>query len=468
MMEETDNLQNTENPVLPNTEPEANECVANPEVTPTPEPVSESAPEPAPVAEPEAVAAAEPEATPEPAPAPEAEPEAEAAEPETDYSALTRGELVEAMKALLAEGDVQKIRSRVATVWGRFGELNREEHNRAFEQFIADGGNKDEYESKDDALADEMRSLHDEYRARRQRHMEELEEQKKRNLAAKQGLIEEMRQLIDSEEEQVKVSLDKFNEIQERWKAIGEVPREQMNDLWQNYHFQIEQFFNKLKINRELRALDQKRNLEEKIKLCEAAEELIMETSVTKAFKGLQDLRARWKETGPVPAEQNEEIWQRFCNAANQIDERRKEYYDQRKEEQESNLLAKQALVEKATELTEKQPTTTKEWNDTTAALDELLKVWKSIGPVPREVNEEIWTKFKGMIDKHYSEKKEYFGTIRDEQETNYQKKVDLCLKAEAIAKREDWKNATKELLELPEEWKSIGATSRKVSEKVW
>ena len=463
MMEETNNLQNTEivpenventpieEPVLPNAEnkPEEStpEAPVNPETPKIPE--SQEIPE-------------IPENS-EPTPEPEPEPE-----PEPDYSALTRGELVEVMKALLAEGDVQKIRTRVSAAWSRFGELNREEHNRAFEQFLADGGNKDDYEPKDDALADEMRSLHDEYRRRRQRFQEEIEEQKKRNLAAKQALIEEMRALIDSEEEQVRASLDKFNDIQERWKAIGEVPREQMNDLWQNYHFQIEQFFNKLKINRELRALDQKRNLEEKIKLCEAAEELIMETSVTKAFKGLQDLRVRWKETGPVPAEQNEEIWQRFCKAAEQIDERRKEYYDQRREEQEKNLLAKQALVEKATELTEKRPSSTKEWNDTTAELDELLKIWKTIGPVPKEVNEEIWTKFKGMIDKHYSEKKEYFGAIRDEQEVNYQKKIDLCLKAEAIAKREDWKKATEELLELQKEWKEIGSTSRKVSEKVW
>jgi len=465
MMEETNNLQNTEivpenventpieEPVLPNAENKPEESTPEAPVNPeTPEvPENQEIPE-------------TPE-NPEPEPTPEPEPEPE---PEPDYSALTRGELVEVMKALLAEGDVQKIRTRVSAAWSRFGELNREEHNRAFEQFLADGGNKDDYEPKDDALADEMRSLHDEYRRRRQRFQEEIEEQKKRNLAAKQALIEEMRALIDSEEEQVRASLDKFNDIQERWKAIGEVPREQMNDLWQNYHFQIEQFFNKLKINRELRALDQKRNLEEKIKLCEAAEELIMETSVTKAFKGLQDLRVRWKETGPVPAEQNEEIWQRFCKAAEQIDERRKEYYDQRREEQEKNLLAKQALVEKATELTEKRPSSTKEWNDTTAELDELLKIWKTIGPVPKEVNEEIWTKFKGMIDKHYSEKKEYFGAIRDEQEVNYQKKIDLCLKAEAIAKREDWKKATEDLLELQKEWKEIGSTSRKVSEKVW
>lgn len=455
-MEETNELQNTTNEVLPNPENVTTEVTENTNNEPaTPEmPETQETPEMQ-------------EKTETPVEEPSVEEAPVETEPEPDYSDSTREELVDAMKELLGQ-DVQKIKNRVANIRNRFNELNREVQNAAFEKFIAEGGNKDDYQYENDAVAEEMHRLHDQYRAMRQKYMEELEEQKKRNLEAKQALIEEMRQLIDSEEEQVRASMDKFNNIQERWKAIGEVPREQMNDLWQNYHFQIEQFFNKLKINRELRALDQKRNLEEKIKLCEEAEELIMEPSVTKAFKGLQDLRARWKEIGPVPAEQNEEIWQRFCNAANQIDERRKEYYDQRKEEMDSNLLAKQALIDKATELTEKHPESTKEWNDTTAALDELLKVWKTIGPVPREVNEEIWTKFKGMIDKHYSEKKEYFGAIRDEQETNYQKKIDLCLKAEAIAKREDWKKATEELLELQQEWKTIGTTSRKVSEKVW
>ena len=458
-MEETNELQNAANEALPNPE---NVTIEQEVTNPEPAIVEET------VAEPSVKEKSQTPVKETPAEeAPVEESPAEEAEPEPDYTNCTREELVAAMKELLGL-DVQKIKNRVTSIRNRFNELNREVQNAAYEKFLADGGNKDDYQYENDAVAEEMHRLHDQYRAMRQKYMEELEEQKKSNLEAKQALIEEMRQLIDSEEEQVRTSMDKFNNIQERWKAIGEVPREQMNDLWQNYHFQIEQFFNKLKINRELRALDQKRNLEEKIKLCENAEELIMEPSVTKAFKGLQDLRARWKEVGPVPAEQNEEIWQRFCNAANQIDERRKEYYDQRKEEMDNNLLAKQALIDKATELTEKRPESTKEWNDTTAALDELLKVWKTIGPVPREVNEEIWAKFKGMIDKHYSEKKEYFGAIRDEQEINYQKKVDLCLKAEAIAKREDWKKATEELLELQKEWKAIGATSRKVSEKIW
>ncbi len=389
------------------------------------------------------------------------------AEPTVDYSTLSREELCDALAQLL-KSDIQQMRHNATTIRNRFNELNREVQKKAFEAFLADGGNKEEYEEKNDAVADSFNNLYTQYRNKRQQMLDAIEAQKKKNLEAKQALIEELRTLVDSDEEQMRTVMDRFNDIQERWKAIGDVPREQMNDLWQNYHFQIEQFFNKLKINRELRALDQKRNLEQKIQLCEQAEELIMETSVTKAFKGLQDLRARWKEIGPVPVEQNEEIWQRFQAAATQIDQRRKEYYDSRKEEMDNNLLAKQALIDKAAELTAKQPASTKEWNDTTAALDELLKVWKTIGAVPREVNEEIWGKFKGMIDKHYEEKKEYFGTIRDEQNLNYQKKIELCLKAEAIAQREDWKKATEELLQLQQEWKTIGATNRKVSEKVW
>ncbi len=380
---------------------------------------------------------------------------------------MSREELLAAMQALMDE-DITKIRNRASAIRNQFNTLNKEVEKQAFDTYIANGGDKEAYEAKPDEVAEAFAMAYENYRLRRQQMLEEMEAQKKRNLEAKQQILDELRALIDKDEENIKQTYDQFNAIQEKWKGIGDVPRESMNDLWQTHHFLIEQFFNKVKINKELRMLDLKRNLEQKIQLCEKAEELMVEPSVTKAFKALQDLRSQWREIGPVPTELNEETWNRFNAAANQIDERRREYYDQRKEELEQNLLAKEALVEKAKELTAEMPTTVKEWNKTSDELNELLKLWKSIGPVPHDKNEEIWNRFKGTIDKHFADKKLYFGQVRDEQTENYNKKVDLCLRAEAIAKREDWKKATEEMLALQAEWKEIGPTSRKVSEKIW
>lgn len=389
-------------------------------------------------------------------------------EPTVDYSTMSREELTEALKELLQTDDITKIKNRVGAIKLRFAETDREAKKAAFDKFIEQGGNKDEYEGGDDEIAQAYRKIYNIYRERRQKHIDEVEAVKKHNLEQKQQILDELRKLIDDESESLKQSYDQFNAIQDKWKSIGEVPRTELNGLWQNYHFLVEQFFNKVKINKELILLDQKKNLESKTLLCEKAEELIVEPSIAKAAKELQSLREQWREIGPVPVEQNDEIWARFRNAASQIDERRREYYEQRRDEMEKNLLAKQALVEKAHELSAETPSTTKEWNDISAQLDELLKVWKSIGPVPREQNEEIWSSFKGCIDRFYAEKKQHFETVKDEQSENYNKKVDLCLQAEAIAKREDWKKATEELLKLQEEWKHIGPVNRKVSEKIW
>lgn len=396
-----------------------------------------------------------------------AAPAAEEKETAPDYSNMDREALLAALNELMQE-DVSKIHDRARAVREQFNILNKELEQQAAQAFVDGGGSREDFRFENDATAREFYRAYDAYRARRQKMQEEAEAQKQQNLEAKRRILEELRALIDKDEESLKQTNDAFNAIREKWQGIGEVPREEQNDLWRNYHFLIEQFFNKVKINKELRMHDLKKNLEQKILLCEKAEDLLVETSVTNAFKTLQELRAQWKEIGAVPNEQSDEIWQRFNNAAKQIDDRRREFYDQRKEEMDQNLLAKQALIAKAKELTQEPPKATKAWNDTTEALDELLKLWKSIGPVPRENNEEIWAEFKGTIDRHYADKKQYFNQMRSEQGENYNKKVDLCLRAEAIAKREDWKNATEELLQLQAEWKTVGPAGRKVNDKIW
>lgn len=387
-------------------------------------------------------------------------------EPEVDYSGCTREELVSRLHDLLL-GEITQIKNRVASIRNAFNAANAEVRKAAFDQFIAEGGNKDEYEPKDDAVAETFRTLYNEYRERRQKHQEEVDARKQENLRKKQEIIEELRQLVSSEET-IKKSYDDFNALQERWKAIGDVPRENVNDLWQTYHLYVGQFFEKVKINRELKMLDMKKNLEQKIQLCERAEELIVEPSIIKAFKDMQSLREQWREIGPVPTEHNDEIWARFCNATNQVSARHREHFEQRRSEMEKNLLAKQALVEQAAQLTAHEPTSTRQWDDTSSQLDELLKVWKTIGPVPREHNETIWNTFKSSIDNFYNRKREYFGRVKDEQTENYNKKIDLCLQAEAIAKRDDWRKATDELLQLQAEWKAIGPVAKRNSEKIW
>lgn len=474
-VENVENVENTENAAVV-------ETAENVEAMPAEEPKADCKEEAAlPEAENQQPAAEQNEAEAETQPTePEAQteavkPEAQQpvaekaaeAEPEVDYSGMSREELVEAFQTLL-EGDIQSISHRVAALRQRFFDLTKQVEKEAYDKFIAEGGVKEEYQPVADELTEKFRELQEQYKVRRHQYKEAVEQQKQHNLEAKQQTLDELRELIDSNEETLKQLYDRFNTIQEKWKTIGDVPREYLNDLWQNYHLLVEKFFNKVNINKELRQLDLKRNLEEKVQLCEKAEELIVEESVTKAFKELNALRDRWREIGPVPTEQNDEIWQRFCNAANQIDERRKEYYERRKEEMDKNLLAKQALVDKARELTENEPQTATKWGEVSNELDELLKLWKSIGPVPREANEEIWGQFKGMIDRFYASKKTHFSALRDEQTENYNRKIDLCLRAEAIAKRDDWKRATEELLQLQAEWKEIGPVSRKLSDKVW
>lgn len=454
-MDELNQMQTPENPV----EEAVNTTPATPEVAENqPEPEPESA---------EAPVAEEPAPEPEKAPTAEMPAQEEPTEPIVDYTGREREQLIEDFKVLLEE-DIESIKGRVQALRNAFLASNKDIYTAALDKFLAEGGAKEDFLWQDDNVTENFHKLYKQYTQRRQQRIEELEAKRKENLAAKKQILEELKAVIDCEDNTNKKIREDFNALQERWKAIGDVPREEVNDLWQSYHFLIEQCFNKIRINNELIMLDMKKNLEQKIGLCEKVEDLMVETNVQKAFRGLQELRNQWKAIGPVPREQNEEIWTRFCKAADQIMDRFREHNESRRAEFEQNLLAKQALMTKVQELTAEMPTDVKQWNDVSAQLDELLKVWKTIGPVPRENNEDIWKSFKGKIDEFYTQKKAYFDAQRSEYDENYNKKVDLCLRAEAIAKREDWKKATEELLQLQAEWKAIGPVSRKLSEKIW
>ena len=383
------------------------------------------------------------------------------------YSKMTRQELLAEIKELSGSENIQKIKLRASLVRNSFRNLTNDLIKEIKDKFIAEGGVEEEFKPEEDDINLEFYKYYSIYRQKRKDFLEQQEKIKLDNVTKKNAVLDDLRKLLSSDES-LKDIYDKFNGIQDKWRQIGQVPRTEVNLLWQNYHFLIEKFYDKVKINRELRDLDLKRNLDAKMELCERAEELILEPSINKSFKALQELHQEWKSIGNVPIDKNDEVWERFRDASDNINKKRKDYYETMRVELESNLLAKQALCEKAEEVMKREHTNPNEWNDSTNEMNDMLNLWKSIGPVPQKDNEGIWNRFKSTLNLFFDAKKEVFAKLKEERDINYNKKVELCLKAESIAERNDWRSATREILDIQKEWKTIGYVPKKLSDKLW
>lgn len=397
------------------------------------------------------------------------EDEDEEAEEESEeiYQNLTREQLVELIEATVQEPDIQSVKVKVALIKVAYLMKEKEEQQAQFDSYLKEGGTPEGYTPALDQLSERFQMAFNVYREKKQQYNEELEKEKLANLEAKKKILEELKTLISSEET-LKKTYDEFKALQDQWKQIGMVPKSEVNQLWQNYHFLVEKFFDKVKINKELKDLDLRKNLERKIELCEKAEELLIETSIIKSFKQLQQYHEEWKEVGPVPQDKKDEIWERFKTASDKINERRREYYSKKQGELESNFLAKSALCEKAEKLVAHNPETLKQWQNRTNEVNDLLRVWKTIGPAPKKVNNEIWNRFKTCLDSHFTSYKEFLDKLKDQQLNNYNLKLDLCAQAEALKNSTDWRNTTQELIQLQKEWKAIGPVPRKHSDKIW
>jgi hypothetical protein len=386
---------------------------------------------------------------------------------EQQYDLMNREELVNNLDELLQAENINKIKTKVALIKVTFLKKNKEEKQSKLNAFLEDGGNKEDYKPEQDLLEERFSNAFKVYKEKRKAFLEEQEKIKQENLVKKHETLEKLRELINSEESLAK-TYEAFKELQEQWKEIGMVPKAEISTLWQSYNFLVEKFFDKVKINKELKDLDLKKNLEAKIKMCEKAEQLLIESSINKSFKELQKYHQEWKDIGPVPTENNDEIWERFKAATDKINERRKEYYEKLAEDQKNNLMAKTALCEKAEEILAKEIKSIKEWQEETKQINELMKVWKTLGPAPKNVNDEIWERFRGSMNSFYENKQEYFNKLKEEQINNYNLKINLCVEAEAIQNSTDWRNTTADFLKLQEEWKKIGPVPRKNSDAIW
>ncbi len=386
---------------------------------------------------------------------------------EIDYDQLNKQELVEILEDIVQERDITKIKDSIAKIKVAFYKRNKEDIENAKQHFISQGGDEKDFVHTEDPLEHRFKAAFAIYKSNKAKYNEELEQEKQNNLKKKLEILEELKQLINSEET-LKKTYDEFRNLQEKWKEIGLVPASELNNLWQNYHFLVEKFFDKVRINKELRDLDMKKNMEAKIALCEKAEALLLETSIIKSFKLLQKYHEEWREIGPVPSDKKDILWERFKAATDKINERRREHYKELQEEQEKNYEAKVALCEKAEELLNENYDTFKSWQAGTEKMNELLKVWKTIGRAPKNKNDEIWARFKSSLDKFYGEKKEFLTQIKEQQINNYNLKIDLCIRAEALQDSEEWGKTTRELINLQKEWKKIGPVPRKHSDKIW
>ena len=391
----------------------------------------------------------------------------EKSSPEEKFAGKSKEELVALFARMLEEQPVQSIRRDVEALKIAFYRIRRAEVEAARRRFLEEGGAEEDFAPAVDGAEIQLKELFKEYRRRRDIFIANLEAEKEANLKVKQQIIEELKELVNSDET-LNHTFTKFRELQQRWRDTGPVPQQYIKDLWETYNLHVENFYNFIKINKELRDLDLKKNYEQKVALCEQAEALLLEPSVVEAFHKLQKLHDEWRETGPVANEYKEALWERFKAASSRINKQHQEHFEALKAEQVKNLELKTGLCEATEELASQPLTTRKEWNRASDKLLEIQKTWKTIGFAPKKDNNRIYERFRTACDKFFEAKRQFYAGLKAEMEHNLQLKNEICEAAESLSGSEDWKKTTDELIALQARWKQIGAVSRRHSEAVW
>jgi hypothetical protein len=384
-----------------------------------------------------------------------------------DYSELTEPELIVALRGLLENEDFEGIRDDVDAIKICFFRRYRANIEAQKAAFTEAGGNIEDFKAEPDPNELDLRSLLKEYQDIRSEHNKKNDEAKEENLLKKYEIIEEIKSLINNKESINKTFHD-FRELQNQWREIGPVPQAKLKDLWDTYHHHVENFYDFIKINKELRDLDLKKNLETKIEICEKTEELLVEPSIIKAFNILQKYHEQWREVGPVPRDKKDELWERFKAATSIINKKHQDYFEGRKSDQKKNLDAKVALCEKVEEIANSEIESHRDWDERSKELIELQKVWRTIGFAPKKDNNKIYERFRIASDQFFDRKREFYNQNKEEQQNNLQLKTDLCVQAEALKDSTDWKKAADEFINIQKAWKEIGPVPRKYSDVIW
>jgi len=397
-----------------------------------------------------------------------AESKSEATEPIVgEIAKLNKEGVLARLAEKVSEKPSAELRTEVEALKVAFYKLHRADMEERRKIFFQENGVDAEYTPHTDDAEVRFKELYNIYRSKRDEAAALSDKEKEENYKAKLAIIEELKQLIDSEEA-LNTTFAKFHDLQARWRNIGQVPQARVSDLYETYNLHVENFYDYVKINKELRDLDWKRNLEAKTQLCEQAEALTEASAIVEAFHKLQKLHEEWREIGPVAMEHKEELWERFKSASTIINRRHQEHFESIKAEQVSNFERKSALCEEIEKIIAEAPISHKAWNKASDRIQAIQAEWRTIGFAPKKDNNKVYDRFRAACDKFFEAKHAYYADAKEDMAKNLDVKTALCERAEAIAEREDWTKATEELLELQAEWKKSGAVARKYADAIW
>ena len=451
-------MNNLEKDQILSTEPqnEAQEAV-NEEVK-VEEPVAEPAAEPAvEEAKPEPVAE---EAKPEPAEEPKP------ATPKLELTGKSKSELVDMMREMAAR-PIEDVKDEVQAIKAAFFALRREEMAKEKEEFLANGNEESDFTPKEDADENNLKELLNVLKERRNEYNAAQEANREANLEKKRQIIALINE-IANDPDNINRQFNRVRQLQQEFKDAGEVPATADTEVWKEFQRATERFYDVLKVNRELRDYDFKKNLELKQQLCEEAEALDEETDIVTAFRKLQELHNNWREIGPVAKEIREELWARFKAASSAINKKYQTFFEERKSKEKENADAKTELCEKIEEIKTDDLKTYAQWDEVTKQIIALQEDWKKLGYASRKANAALFARFRKSCDEFFAKKAEFYKSMKDELSSNLAKKIDLCERAEALMDSTEWKEATDKFVEMQKEWKTIGPVVKKHSDAVW
>jgi hypothetical protein len=396
--------------------------------------------------------------------------ESEDAPPEEElvnYGLLSKEDLVKILKEKLDNPGKGNIRKEVQDIRRIFYEKVHAEVEEKQKHFLGEGGNLEDFKPAEEPAETDMKELLNKYSGLKAEFSRQLEKTKQENLLKKQEILEELRILMEGQGS-FESTFRKFKDLQKQWFTAGVVPHPYLKDLWDSYNYFVEKFNDYVRINRDLRALDLKKNLELKIQLCERTEALDKEPNIVHAFKALQKNHTRWREIGPVPRENRDETWDRFKQATSLINRKHQEYHSRLKESLHENLEKKKSLCEKLENIAARVYETHGAWAEKTTQVLEIQKTWKTIGYAPKKDNNIIYSRFRGACDIFFTNKAKFYASAYEDQKDNLQLKTQIAEKAESLKNSQEWKETTNELIQLQKRWKELGPVPRKDSDKLW